>query len=56
MQPTSADHIAWYLGKTKVYISNKYLFRMVRAGRLQYAYPEMVKHPGQKLKTPPRVN
>jgi ATP-dependent DNA helicase RecG len=53
-QPTSADDIARYLGRTKQHVSNKYLYRMVREGRLNYAYPNMVKHPGQKLMIPSR--
>lgn len=44
----SAEEIANLLGKTTHYISNKYLYRMVREGRLRHKYPEMVKHPGQR--------
>jgi ATP-dependent DNA helicase RecG len=52
-QPSSAEEIAGWLGRTRNYVTNKFLFRMVREGRLQYAIPEMVKHPGQKYRTPP---
>lgn len=44
----SAEEIANLLGRTTHYISNKYLYRMVREGRLRHKYPEMVKHPGQR--------
>ncbi len=51
-QPLSADEIARIFGKTTNYLSNKYLYKMVREGRLEYKYPKMVKHPGQKYVTP----
>lgn len=44
----SAEEMANLLGKTKNYISNKYLHRMVKDGRLRHKYPAMVKHPGQR--------
>ncbi|KQM62700.1 hypothetical protein ASE75_13820 [Sphingomonas sp. Leaf17] len=44
----SAEEIANLLGRTAHYISNKYLYRMVREGQLRHKYPEMVKHPGQR--------
>lgn len=50
-QPLSADEIALMLDRTKNYISNKYLYRMVRDGKLRYLHPEMVKHPTQKYVT-----
>ena len=48
----SAEEIASLLGKTSNYISNRYLYRMAKDGRLQYKYPEMLKHPGQRYLTP----
>lgn len=48
LQPTSAEDIAKLVGKTKSYITNKYLYKMVRDGHLKYSIPEMVKHPAQK--------
>jgi ATP-dependent DNA helicase RecG len=49
-RPLSAEEIARLLNKTTSYVSQKYLYSMVRAGELAYLYPEMVKHPGQKYK------
>lgn len=51
-QPSSAEELAGWLGKTRNWITNKYLFRMVKEGRLHYTIPDMVKHPGQRYKTP----
>jgi ATP-dependent DNA helicase RecG len=47
-RPLSAEEIAGLLGKTADYVSQKYLYAMVRERELSYLYPEMVKHPGQK--------
>ena len=44
----TAEEIANLMGKTTAYVSQKYLYRMVRDGELNYLYPEMVKHPGQR--------
>ena len=49
-KPLSAEELAGILGKTTNYLSNKYLYQMVRDGKLHYLYPKMVKHPGQKYK------
>lgn len=46
--PSSAEEIATWLGKTRNYITNQYLFRMVKEGKLKYTIPDMVKHPGQR--------
>ncbi|KAA1057068.1 ATP-binding protein [Azospirillum argentinense] len=51
-QPVSAEEIAGWLGKSRNYVTNKFLYKMVKEGRLMYAIPEMVKHPGQKYKAP----
>lgn len=51
-KPLSAEEIAGLLGKTSSYVSQKYLYGMVRDGRLTYLYPAMVKHPGQKYLVP----
>lgn len=53
-RPLSAEEIASMLGKTPAYVSQKYLYGMVREGILSYLYPEMVKHPGQKYTRHPR--
>lgn len=50
-RPLSAEEIAALLGKTSNYVSNKYLYPMVRDGKLKHLFPEMVKHPGQKYVT-----
>lgn len=47
-RPLSAEEIADILDKTTNYISNKYLYRMVKGRALRHKYPEMVKHPSQK--------
>lgn len=47
-RPVSAEEIGVLLNKTTSYVSQKYLYGMVREGELSYLYPEMVKHPGQK--------
>jgi len=47
-RPLSAEEIAKLVDKTSNYVSNKYLYRMVRIGALSHMYPGMVKHPGQK--------
>lgn len=47
-RPMSAEEIASVLGKTTNYVSNKYIYPMVKEGELGHLYPEMVKHPGQK--------
>lgn len=44
----SAEEVAGILDKSTNWISNKYLYKMVRTGKLRHKYPEMVKHPGQK--------
>ncbi|WP_424360854.1 ATP-binding protein [Methylocystis parvus] len=49
-RPLSAEEIASFLKKTTSYVSQKYLYGMVREGKLIYLYPEMVKHPGQKYR------
>jgi len=49
-RPLSAEEIASFIKKTTSYVSQKYLYGMVRDGRLVYLYPEMVKHPGQKYR------
>lgn len=45
---SSAEEVSALLGKTTNYVSNKYIYPMVRSGKLVHLYPEMVKHPGQK--------
>lgn len=47
-RPFSADEIAILLRKTKSYVSNRFLYKMVREGRLRYQFPGMVKHPSQR--------
>jgi len=47
-RPLSAEEIGTLMSKTSAYVSQKYLYSMVRSGHLDYLYPEMVKHPGQK--------
>ncbi len=47
-RPMSADEIAMVLRRTKQYVSNKYLYKMVKAGKLHYVFPGMVKHPAQR--------
>lgn len=47
-RPLSAEEVANLLGKTSAYISQRFLYPMVREKKLGYLYPEMVKHPGQK--------
>lgn len=51
-QPSSAEELAGWLGKTRNWLTNKYLFRMVREGRLEYTIPDMVKHPAQRYQAP----
>lgn len=47
-QPASAEEIASWLGRTRNYITNRYLFRMAKEGKLRYTMPEMPKHPRQR--------
>lgn len=47
-RPLSAEELASLLNKTTNYVSNKYIYSMVKSGELKHKYPEMVKHPGQK--------
>ena len=47
-RPISAEEVASVVGRTSNYVSNKYLYPMVREELLGHLYPEMVKHPGQK--------
>jgi len=49
-RPLSAEEIGILLGKTPGYVSQRYLYNMVRDKDLSYLFPEMVKHPGQKYK------
>lgn len=53
-RPLSAEEIGSLLGKTPAYVSQKYLYGMVRQGKLSYLFPEMVKHPGQKYQRTPK--
>ena len=55
-KPLSAEEIAGLIGKTSSYVSQKYLYAMVRDGRLTYLYPAMVKHPGQKYQNAQKSN
>lgn len=47
-KPLSVAEIALLLGKKPTHVSQKYLSPMVSSGRLEYLYPEMIQHPGQK--------
>lgn len=47
-RPLSVPEMSAILNKTPNYLSNKYVYRMVKEGRLRHKYPEMVKHPRQK--------
>lgn len=47
-QPSSAEEIANYLGKTRNYVTSKFLVKMAQDGRLSYTIPDMIKHPQQK--------
>ena len=51
-QPCSGEEIATVMGRTKDYVTQKYLYQMIKRGSLVYLYPEMMKHPQQKYKTP----
>lgn len=53
--PSSGEEIAGYLGKTRNWVTNKYLSQMVRDGRLAYTIPDMLKHPGQRYMVPDEV-
>lgn len=55
-QPSSAEEIAGFLGKTRNYITNKHLVMMIRDGRLKYTIPDMVKHPAQRYTAAPRAH
>jgi ATP-dependent DNA helicase RecG len=51
-KPSSGEEIATILGRTKQYVTQKYLYQMAKRGLLVFLYPEMLKHPQQKYKTP----
>jgi ATP-dependent DNA helicase RecG len=50
-QPLSLAEIAGLLHRSPAYVSQKYVGPLISDGRLNYLYPEMIQHPGQRYKS-----